>query len=622
MYERKDKKDNLWLPALTRKNRFLKNRRISLKWFFAIIFMEIFGASLMGLALFATTEGRVQLSKLAHSDVKLIFTAKANVITNRLLPTMPLQRFGVKKIIDIGVSQNDFGDSVIKPQKFELLHLSLAEINASRFKYPVFDALKLFDNLGQNNQNGNIEQLYNAKVDSEIIFKQRDFDPNIVSFAKQKPISSDEAILNIRKNFNRFNNNITRISNLIFNYTKNNDTNNTISHAHHATPNNISYIPKSTSNNNLYNYTEDLLHFKSGKSIYETLKDAHYEDKFAKQAAKTLESIIDEPTLKEANAIRLGLESDENGYEIIVRASLYNKAKHLATIAMNDNDIYVKAKEPETTDIIQTALLGKLPEISNLNGRVITLYDSIYRAALNYNMPLNLIQKMLSIMARDIDLQSSTSNNDIIDIFFPSKDSKDIIYIKADINGKTHKYYRYKALNRHIDYFNSEGKSAKQFLLRKPVPNAHFSSPFGARRHPILGSVRMHTGVDWAAPLHSVIIAAGDGIITKIGPTPGYGNHTEIQHANGYMTSYSHQSGYAAGMRKGVHVHQGQVIGYIGSTGLSTGAHCHFEIVINGIKQNPMRVHLPQSRILTGQDLNLFEQKRNNIDTVLRSHGF
>ena len=128
----------------------------------------------------------------------------------------------------------------------------------------------------------------------------------------------------------------------------------------------------------------------------------------------------------------------------------------------------------------------------------------------------------------------------------------------------------------------------------------------------------MHTGVDWAAPQGSPIIAAGDGVVTKMGFMRGYGNHTEVQHANGFMTSYSHQSRFATNIHPGVHVKQGQIIGYVGSTGLSTGAHCHFEVVVNGTKVDPMRVRLPNNNNLKGKELKSFEHLRDHINDLLK----
>ena len=144
-----------------------------------------------------------------------------------------------------------------------------------------------------------------------------------------------------------------------------------------------------------------------------------------------------------------------------------------------------------------------------------------------------------------------------------------------------------------FDYFDEEGRSAKQFLLRNPLPNGKFRSGFGGRRHPILGYAKMHTGVDWAAPTGSPIIAAGNGVVEKSGWAGGYGKQTIIRHANGYETSYNHQSRIADGVKPGARVRQGQVIGYVGTTGLSTGAHLHYELMVNNRKVDPMRVRLP-----------------------------
>jgi murein DD-endopeptidase MepM/ murein hydrolase activator NlpD len=168
------------------------------------------------------------------------------------------------------------------------------------------------------------------------------------------------------------------------------------------------------------------------------------------------------------------------------------------------------------------------------------------------------------------------------------------------------------------DYFDENGSSARQFLLRKPVPNGRFTSGFGGRVHPVLGYFKMHTGVDWAAPSGTPIIAAGNGVVEKAGWAGGYGRQTVIQHANGYQTTYNHQSRMADGMEPGVKVRQGQVIGYVGSTGLSTGNHLHFEIAVNGTKVDPMRVRLPVGKVLRSDDLVAFKRERERIDDLLK----
>ena len=169
-----------------------------------------------------------------------------------------------------------------------------------------------------------------------------------------------------------------------------------------------------------------------------------------------------------------------------------------------------------------------------------------------------------------------------------------------------------------FDYFDEDGRSAKQFLLRNPLPNGKFRSGFGGRRHPILGYSKMHTGVDWAAPTGSPIIAAGNGVVEKSGWAGGYGKQTIIKHANGYETSYNHQSRIGEGIKPGVRVRQGQVIGYVGTTGLSTGAHLHYELIVNNRKVDPMRVRLPVGKVLKGNELEAFAREKTRIDELLK----
>jgi murein DD-endopeptidase MepM/ murein hydrolase activator NlpD len=160
-------------------------------------------------------------------------------------------------------------------------------------------------------------------------------------------------------------------------------------------------------------------------------------------------------------------------------------------------------------------------------------------------------------------------------------------------------------------FYDETGKSAKKFLVRKPVNNAIMRSGFGGRRHPILGYTKMHTGVDWATPYGTPIFASGNGVVEKVGWEGGYGKYVRLKHNNGYETAYGHMSAFAKGMEPGKRVRQGQVIGFVGSTGMSTGAHVHYEILVNGRFVDPMRVKLPRGRSLEGPMMANFEKERD-----------
>jgi murein DD-endopeptidase MepM/ murein hydrolase activator NlpD len=153
--------------------------------------------------------------------------------------------------------------------------------------------------------------------------------------------------------------------------------------------------------------------------------------------------------------------------------------------------------------------------------------------------------------------------------------------------------------------------------VRTPIINAKFTSGYGLRFHPILGYTRPHTGVDWGAPIGTPIFAAGNGVIIKAGWDSGYGRRIEIEHANGYVTTYNHMSGFARGATEGARVRQGQVIGYLGQTGLATGPHLHYEVLVNGHFVDPMKVKLPRTRELDSRLLAAFKHERERIDGLL-----
>jgi murein DD-endopeptidase MepM/ murein hydrolase activator NlpD len=211
---------------------------------------------------------------------------------------------------------------------------------------------------------------------------------------------------------------------------------------------------------------------------------------------------------------------------------------------------------------------------------------------------------------------------DSLDVLYADDENGDgrneVRYVSLTVGGETKRYYHYQtADDGTYDYYDETGKSAKKFLVRKPVPTGIMRSGFGERNHPLLHYMKVHTGVDWAAPFGTPIFAAGNGAIEEIGVKGGYGKYVRLRHANGYETAYGHMTAFARGLNVGSRVRQGQVIGFVGSTGLSTGAHVHFEILINDRFVNPMTVKLPRGRVLDGISLALFEKSREQLDSLM-----
>ena len=253
------------------------------------------------------------------------------------------------------------------------------------------------------------------------------------------------------------------------------------------------------------------------------------------------------------------------------------------------------------------------------------LYQSIYETALRNQIPRPVIESLIRIYSYDVDFQHKAQPGDSFDVLYaaddetPNSDAKnDVMFAALTVGGEVKKYYRFQTPDDGIvDYYDDTGKSAKKFLVRKPVATGIMRSGFGARNHPLLGYYKMHTGVDWAAPLGTPVYASGNGIVEKVGWESGYGKYVRIRHANGYETAYGHMTAFARSTQPGARVRQGQVIGYVGSTGLSTGPHLHYEILVNGRFVDPLRVKLPRGRVLDGPMLASFDKERDRLDGII-----
>jgi len=259
------------------------------------------------------------------------------------------------------------------------------------------------------------------------------------------------------------------------------------------------------------------------------------------------------------------------------------------------------------------------------DGKSVRLYQSIYETALRNHVPRPVIDDLIRIYSYDIDFQRKVQPGDTFEILYAGEDENvsdntkaEVLFALLTTGGETRKFYRYQTTDDNVvDYYDESGKSAKKFLVRKPVSDGNITSGFGGRNHPLLGYSKMHTGVDWGSSTGTAIFAAGNGMIDKVGWEGGYGKYIRIRHANGYETAYGHMSAFARGMEQGKKVRQGQVIGYVGSTGLSTGAHLHYEILINGRFVDPMKIRLPRGRVLESTLLAGFDQERSRLDALM-----
>ena len=288
----------------------------------------------------------------------------------------------------------------------------------------------------------------------------------------------------------------------------------------------------------------------------------------------------------------------------------------------NTEKIYL-ARNIKEDQFQQKILLTKLKKEIIYNENIIL--QSLYKSAMDQNVPIGIVIDFARIYGFQIDFQRDIRKKDSFQIMyevFKDENGKviengSILFANLKLSGENNKLYYFdkKGSEGHYD---KNGKSVQKALMKTPINGARLSSPFGMRKHPIDGFNKMHRGTDFAAPLGTPIMASGSGIIKKAGWCGGGGNCVVIKHNSTYQTVYAHMSKFAKGIRSGARVRQGQTIGYVGSTGKSTGPHLHYEVIVNGKRVNSQKLKLPSGKILKGESRKLFETKKIRLD-VLKS---
>ena len=327
--------------------------------------------------------------------------------------------------------------------------------------------------------------------------------------------------------------------------------------------------------------------------------------------------------------LRVAYHADERiGRQAVRRVSVYRDGEHVRSVVAQPDGSVVSGREPvpmqasvkDTTRSAQTSWSDNLKTGAERQ----TVYDGIMSSGLAQGLSEEQTRGLVRAFAFHVDLRARVRTSDSLDIFYslapgsdrPS-DASRILFAGLKFGDTDLRYYAHTDADGTTGWYDESGRSARQFLLRKPLAGGRFTSGYGLRRHPIARYRKMHTGVDWAAPSGTRILAAGNGKVIKAGWAGGYGRQIKIAHANGYVTSYSHLRAYGKGIREGARVRQGQMIGQVGTSGASTGPHLHYEVIVNRKKVNPMRIRLPKGRSLSGVELARFERERVRIDALV-----
>ncbi|MFO1102460.1 MAG: M23 family metallopeptidase [Methylocystis sp.] len=368
---------------------------------------------------------------------------------------------------------------------------------------------------------------------------------------------------------------------------------------------------------------EKLVVVKRGQTLFDVLDAGGVPQSRAAMVAAAFKDRRGEPVREGQRVKLLFADFDGSGKNMqLARVSVYTDETIESIVAATDKGAFVQTPTGPSSFASEGGSKSR-NEMDEDEGAM-RLYDSLYETALKQQIPRPIINELVRVFANDVDLQRAVAAGDSFDVFYDEADEgmavgRDaLLYASLTTRTESYRYYRFFTPDDGLlDYYDENGRSSRKFLVRKPIASGETRSGFGMRRHPILGYYKMHTGVDWAASIGTPILAAGNGTIIKAQWDSGYGRRVEIQHANGYITTYNHMSGFARSVREGSRVKQGQVIGFLGSTGLSTGPHLHYEVMVNGHFVDPMRVKLARTREIEGRLLVDFKKERDRIDGLM-----
>ena len=340
---------------------------------------------------------------------------------------------------------------------------------------------------------------------------------------------------------------------------------------------------------------------EKGSNLMATLTATGLERTIAYNAIEALRDVYNPRKLRAGQEFDLVYSAPmEDSIELLDELSFQPDPETIVSVSRTDNGF--------------EAASDKIALTTKNNVAAGTIEQSLFLAAERNGVPLPVLMNLIELYSYEVDFQRDIQPGDSFEIMFQELENEkgervrygDVLYASMTLSGEEVRLYSFTDSNGDTDFYNQHGESYRRALMRTPINGARLSSGFGKRKHPILGYTKMHKGIDFAAPRGTPIFAAGNGTIAKIGRNGGYGNYIRIRHNDSYETAYAHMKGFAKGLKQGARVKQGDVIGYVGTTGASTGPHLHYEILKNNAQVNPIKVKMPSGKKLKGDELKTF----------------
>jgi len=611
---------------------FVDRRRVSVQWFAGTIMTALCGAALMGGAVFTSLDGETNFAALPERVEVALRGALGGAVEKGAhksdrLPTAEEPTFA-RQVIRVSTINRVGNHEVVRVRPFVRIagHLSLTVSDLSA-NIPPFNPQRLLAETTPGNATANDGPA--AEPEAEVAFVMREMAPIMPKLKISLLTPTEEVIARVREasewsdkaaNHLPVAANITGIK---LAYAGDGTVDPYAGFEARIVPENITLLPKTTTQTTGGNgLNEKLVVAKKGDSVVSILRDLGSMPPDISAIARVLGPRSFDGGIKEGQKLRILMAPVAGGQRLQpIRVIIASDSGIDAVVALADTGKYVSVDVKN----VETEVAENSEDSDENDTSGVRLYQSIYETALRNRIPRPIIEDLIRIYSYDVDFQRKVQPGDSFEVLYagedetPAPDSRnDVLFATLTVGGETKKFYRFQSPDDGVvDYYDETGKSAKKFLVRKPVLAGIMRSGFGLRRHPILGYTKMHTGVDWAAPSGTPIYASGNGVVEKVGWESGYGKYIRVRHNNGYETAYGHMTAYARGMNEGTRVRQGQVIGFVGSTGLSTGSHLHYEILVNGRFVDPMRIKLPRGRVLEGPLLTNFAKERERLDGIM-----
>lgn len=602
-----------------------KGRELSLTWLVGTVMTGLTSIILMGAALYVSFEGQatystpyeaLEFSKAATLD----FDETPRAKRSRIRPVAATR--SDLEVVEASIRETAAGRTIIRGQSFIRLSATLATVGTNLSEdIPEYDPASLLESTAAATQispSGDAD-IYGTTVEGEVAVTIAAIPRNLAPAS----VISDAAAARLAMSSldDVF---VVGTGDIAIGYASVSGSLSNLGTGLDGTggiAENVTVLPKTRSAQEGGGRTERVVTIRESGQLSEALLKNGFDAQSYALVAATLENVLPNMVLPQDAKLRILMGPSRTSRTLVPhRLSIYftdtatGEIRHAATAALTDRGGYVIALQPSPIDFPKE----DTEEISVAN--LPTLYRAIWETGRKHEIDDPTISRIVTMFAYDVDLTKKVQPGDSIRLLRtrPGAGTPELLYAALEIGGATRELFRYRDKDGIIDFYSSEGETGKRFLTRRPLKGGgRLASRFGYRIHPIFKSRRLHTGVDLAAAYGTPVYAGGDGTVKQAQWVSGYGRYVELDHVNGYQTGYAHMSRIADGLKPGMRVKQGQIVGYVGSTGNSTGNHLHYEVRVNGRPVDALSIKLPKERQLPTQEEDAFQQAAIQIRALM-----